>query len=158
DAARESETRAIVTKSPCMLAALAMARKAAQNDAAVLISGETGTGKELVAQLIHDASARAGGPFVRVNCAALSEGMLESELFGHEQGAFTGAHKARRGRFELAQDGTIFLDEIGDVSPKVQVSLLRVLQEKELERVGGNVTVRVNARVVTATHRNLARL
>jgi DNA-binding NtrC family response regulator len=158
DLAAERDTGTIVTQDPGMLAVLAMVRKAAQNDAAVLVTGETGTGKELVARLIHDASPRAQGPFIRVNCAALSEGLLESELFGHEQGAFTGAHKARRGRFELAQDGTIFLDEVGDVSPKVQVSLLRVLQEKELERVGGSATVRINARVVTATHRNLARL
>jgi DNA-binding NtrC family response regulator len=158
DLAAEHGAGAIVTQDPGMLALLAMVRKAARNDAAVLIHGETGTGKELVARLIHDAGERARGPFVRVNCAALSEGVLESELFGHEQGAFTGAHRARRGRFELAEGGTIFLDEIGDVSPKVQVSLLRVLQEKELERVGGNATVRINARVVTATHRNLAQL
>jgi DNA-binding NtrC family response regulator len=149
---------AIVTTDPGMLAVLAMVRKAGQNDAAVLVNGETGTGKELVARMIHETSARAANPFIRVNCAALSEGLLESELFGHEQGAFTGAHRARRGRFELAQGGTIFLDEIGDVSPKVQVSLLRVLQEKEIDRVGGNATVRIDVRVVTATHRNLPRL
>jgi DNA-binding NtrC family response regulator len=148
----------VVTQNVAFLSVLADARKAAHSDAAVLVQGETGTGKELVARFVHEASGRAHGPFVRVNCAALAEGVLESELFGHEQGAFTGAYKARRGRFELAQDGTLFLDEIGDISPKTQVSLLRVLQEKEIERVGGSAPVRVNARIVSATHRNLPRL
>ena len=148
----------LVAQSASFRATLELARKAARSDAGVLITGETGTGKELVARLIHEESGRHRGPFVRVNCAALAEGVLESELFGHEQGAFTGANKTRRGRFELAQDGTLFLDEVGDVSAKMQGSLLRVLQEKELERVGGSTTIRVNARIIGATHRNLARL
>jgi DNA-binding NtrC family response regulator len=134
---------------------MSLARRAALSDATVLITGETGTGKEVVARAIHRASTRAAGPFVRVNCGALAEGVLESELFGHDAGAFTGAQRARRGRFELAQDGTVFLDEIGDISPKMQVSLLRVLQEREIERVGGSTPIRVNARVLAATHRDL---
>jgi two-component system response regulator AtoC len=158
DLADEGGSGGLVTQNEGFLAVLALARKCAGSDATVLITGETGTGKELLARLIHEASPRARGPFIRVNCAALSEGVLESELFGHEQGAFTGAHKSRRGRFELAQNGTLFLDEIGDISPKVQVNLLRVLQEKEIERLGGSTTIRVNARVVTATHRDLGRL
>jgi two-component system response regulator HydG len=144
------------TKNAEMQTVLSLARRAASSEATVLVSGETGTGKEVLARLIHEASPRARGPFVRVNCAALAEGLLESELFGHEQGAFTGATRSRQGRFELARGGTLFLDEIGDVPPKVQVSLLRVLQEREFERVGGNSTIRVDARIVAATHRNLA--
>ncbi len=121
----------------------------------VLLRGESGTGKELIAKLIHEKSPRAGKPFIRVNCAALSEALLESELFGHEKGAFTGATQTRRGRFEIASGGTIFLDEIGDLSPTVQVKLLRVLQEMEFERVGGNETLTVDVRVIAATHRPL---
>jgi DNA-binding NtrC family response regulator len=136
-------------------AVVKLVRRAAQTDATVLVRGETGTGKELVARLLHEASPRRAGPFIKVNCAALAEGVLESELFGHEKGAFTGAHTLRRGRFELARGGTLFLDEIGDISPKLQATLLRVLQERELERVGGNAPVAVDVRVVTATHRNL---
>jgi transcriptional regulator with GAF, ATPase, and Fis domain len=120
-----------------------------------MIRGESGTGKELVARALHRQSRRDGGPFVRVNCSAFSEGVLESELFGHEPGAFTGARGLRRGRFEQANGGTLFLDEIGDVSPGVQVRLLRVLQERELERVGGTRTLKVNIRVIAATHRDL---
>jgi DNA-binding NtrC family response regulator len=135
-----------------------LARRAAQSDATLLITGETGTGKELLARLVHDASARRLRPFVRVNCAALAEGVLESELFGHEQGAFTGAHRQRKGRFELAHGGTIFLDEIGEVSAKVQALLLRVLQEKEIERVGSSAPIKVDVRVVAATHRDLRRM
>jgi len=123
--------------------------------ATVLIRGESGTGKERVARLIHESSPRARGPFVRVNCAALSESLLESEMFGHERGAFTGAVQTRRGRFEIAAGGTIFLDEIGDLSLSVQIKLLRVLQEKTFERVGGNQTISVDVRVITATHRAL---
>jgi len=153
----EERTR-VVTEDEAFLSVLATTRRAARSDATVLITGETGTGKELVARLVHESSDRAGGPFVRVNCAALAEGLLESELFGHEQGAFTGAHKSRRGRFELAAGGTLFLDEIGDIPPKTQVALLRVLQEREIERVGGACPIAVDARVVSATHQSLARL
>jgi DNA-binding NtrC family response regulator len=135
--------------------ALEAARRAARSDATVLLSGETGTGKELVAREIHRASRRVAGPFIAVNCAALAEGVLESELFGHEQGAFTGASRTHRGRFELARGGTIFLDEIGDMSPRVQMALLRVLQERELQRVGGTKTIGIDVRVVAATHRDL---
>jgi DNA-binding NtrC family response regulator len=129
--------------------------RVAPTDATVMIRGESGSGKELVARELHRRSSRAERPFVRVNCAAFSEGVLESELFGHEAGAFTGAKQARIGRFEQANGGTLFLDEIGDVSPAVQVRLLRVLQERELERVGGNRTVKIDIRVVAATHRDL---
>jgi len=130
----------------------------APSEASVLIRGETGTGKELVARALHHASVRAQGPFVKVNCSALSEGLLESELFGHVRGSFTGAVADRRGRFEEAHGGTIFLDEIGDVSPAVQVKLLRVLQERVVERVGDNRPVPVNVRLVSATHRDLEAL
>lgn len=137
---------------------IATARRVARSDATVLIRGESGTGKELLARVIHEASHRAQGPFIKVNCAALSEGVLESELFGHEQGAFTGAHKLRRGRFELARGGTIFLDEIGDISPAVQVRLLRVLQEREFERVGGSTPLPFEGRILAATHQPLEQL
>jgi transcriptional regulator with GAF, ATPase, and Fis domain len=121
----------------------------------VLVCGETGTGKELVTRAIHRRSGRAGGPFVRVNCAAIPPALLESELFGHERGAFTGAHTRRTGRVEQAHDGTLFLDEIGEMAPELQPKLLRVIQEREFERVGGGQTLRSNARLVVATHRNL---
>jgi Nif-specific regulatory protein len=126
-----------------------------QSDATVLIRGESGTGKELVASAIHYNSNRSGGPFVRVSCAALPESIIESELFGHERGAFTGALAAKRGRFESAHSGTIFLDEIGDLSPTVQVKLLRVLQEREFERVGSSRTIPIDVRIIAATHQDL---
>jgi len=130
-------------------------RQVANWDTTVLVRGESGTGKELVANAIHYNSPRANGPFVRLNCAALPDNLLESELFGHEKGAFTGAVKQRKGRFELADGGTLFLDEIGEISATFQAKLLRVLQEGELERVGGTQTLKVDVRIVTATNRNL---
>lgn len=146
----------IVGRSPSLRQVLDIVQRVAPTDSTVLIQGETGTGKELVARALHQQSRRSTGPFVKVNCAALPAGLVESEFFGHEKGAFTGAASARRGRFELADQGTIFLDEVGEISPEVQVKLLRVLQENEFERVGGNDTVRVNVRVVCATNRDLA--
>ncbi len=145
----------LVGTSAAMRAVLELAAQVAPSDATVLISGESGTGKELVACEIHRLSRRAGGPLVKVNCSALPESIIESELFGHEKGSFTGAHAQRKGRFELANGGTLFLDEIGELSPRVQVKLLRVLQERELERVGGGRPVRVDVRVITATNRRL---
>jgi DNA-binding NtrC family response regulator len=130
-------------------------RKVADQRSTVLITGESGVGKEVVARAIHFGGRRARGPFVKVNCAALPQTLLESELFGHEKGAFTGAAKRRLGRFELAQNGTIFLDEIGEIPPAVQVKLLRVLQEQEFERLGGEETISVNTRVIAATNRDL---
>jgi two-component system response regulator HydG len=130
-------------------------QQVAATDAAVLILGESGTGKELVAHAIHDGSRRADRPLVKVSCAALPEGLLESELFGHERGAFTGARDRRKGRFELAHGGTLFLDEVGDMSSETQAKLLRVLQEQEFERVGGTETIRVDVRLITATNREL---
>ena len=131
---------------------------AADSEATVLITGETGTGKELAAEAAHTESERRGGPFIRVNCSALPETLLESELFGHVRGAFTGAVKEKVGRFEAADGGTIFLDEIGDISPLIQLKLLRVLQERRYERVGESVTRETDVRVVAATHRDLRRL
>jgi Nif-specific regulatory protein len=128
------------------------------SDTTVLLRGESGTGKELVAHAIHYASPRAAKPIIKVNCAALPEGVIESELFGHEKGAFTGAVAARKGRFELAQGGTLFLDEIGDLSPAMQIKLLRVLQEREFERVGGTATIKADVRLIAATNRNLEEL
>lgn len=127
----------------------------AQSKSTVLIEGESGTGKELVAHAVHENSPRKEGPFIKVNCAALSEGVLESELFGHVRGAFTGAVQSKPGRFEMASGGTLFLDEIGEISPSMQVKLLRVLQEEEFERVGGTKTLKVDVRVIAATNRDL---
>lgn len=145
----------IVTAGGPMAEVLSTVARVARSTAPVLILGESGTGKELIARAIHSAGPRARGPFVAVSGAALSPTLLESELFGHEQGAFTGAHRARRGRFETASGGTIFLDEIGDLPAEMQVKLLRVLQEGTLERVGSSQPVRVDIRVISATHRDL---
>jgi Nif-specific regulatory protein len=145
----------IIGTSSSMREVYGMLTQVAPSDATVLITGESGTGKELVAAELHRLSKRAAGPLVKVNCAALPESIVESELFGHEKGAFTGATAQRKGRFELAHSGTIFLDEIGDLSSQIQVKLLRVLQERELERVGGTSTIKVDVRLVAATNRNL---
>jgi DNA-binding NtrC family response regulator len=155
DLRARSNPAAIVAESGPMRAILQLAERVAASDSVVLIRGETGTGKELVARFIHERSTQRSGPFVAVNCGALAEGVLESELFGHEAGAFTGAVKLRRGRFELAAGGTLFLDEVGELSPKLQVTLLRVLQERVFERVGGSTTIPMNARLVAATNRSL---
>ncbi len=133
-------------------------RQVAASDYPVLITGESGTGKELVAGAIHNESRRAAGPFVPVNCGALPENILESELFGHVRGAFTGAIRDKKGRFELADGGTIFLDEVGDLSPAFQVSLLRVIQERSFERVGGEKIIHVDVKIIAATHRDLRRM
>jgi DNA-binding NtrC family response regulator len=146
----------IVAESPAMLETLRSARKIARSKGTVLITGESGTGKERIAHLIHRESPRCNAPFIRVNCAALSETLLESELFGHERGAFTGAHKSREGRFELADGGTLLLDEIGEISPALQSKLLRVLEEEEFERVGGSATIKVDVRVIATTNRDLS--
>jgi DNA-binding NtrC family response regulator len=146
----------IVTVDPNMVPVLQFASKVANSDANVLITGETGTGKEVLAQAIHEASMRADGPFVAVACASLPESLIEAELFGHERGAFTGAASARRGRFEAAERGTIFLDEVGEFTPGMQVKLLRVLQEKKFERLGSNQSRPMEARIISATHRDLA--
>ena len=145
----------IVGASPALTAVLARVAKVASSDSTVLISGETGTGKELVARAIHRRSRRASRAFIAVNCAAIPRDLIASELFGHEKGAFTGALQRRLGRFELADGGTIFLDEIGELLPDTQVALIRVLQEREFERVGGQQAIRVDVRVVAATHRDL---
>jgi len=145
----------IIGNSKAMQHVFDMIAQVSKSDATVLIRGESGTGKELVAQAIHYNSPRASKPLIKVNCAALPETVIESELFGHEKGSFTGAISTRKGRFELANGGTIFLDEIGDLSAITQVKLLRVLQEKEFERVGGNETIRTNVRVIAATNREL---
>lgn len=145
----------IIGDSPAIRALLDKIMVVAKSNSTVLLRGESGTGKELVAKAIHQLSTRAKGPFVKINCAALPESVLESELFGHEKGAFTGAINARKGRFELADKGTLFLDEIGEISPAFQAKLLRVLQEQEFERVGGSHTIKVDVRVVTATNKNL---
>jgi DNA-binding NtrC family response regulator len=145
----------LVGESPDMLAAFKTVRQVASSGSSVLLTGESGTGKELFAQALHQNSPRRSRPFVKVACAALPETLLESELFGHEKGAFTGALFTRAGRFEIANGGTLFLDEIGDISPTVQVKLLRFLEEREFERVGGNKTYKVDVRIVCATHRDL---
>jgi DNA-binding NtrC family response regulator len=147
--------RSLLGQSSAMNGVREMVRRAAAGNATVLIRGESGTGKELVARAVHEQSTRRAKPFVKLNCAALPDSLLESELFGHEKGAFTGAVARKPGRVELAHEGTLFLDEIGDVPRGAQIKLLRLLQEREIERVGGNDTIKVDVRFVAATHRNL---
>src|ERR1017187_509386 len=145
----------IVGSSVALRIALTKVEKVAPSDSTVLILGETGTGKELIARAIHRLSNRSARAFIRVNCAAIPAPLIASELFGHEKGAFTGAVQRRVGRFEAADGGTIFLDEIGDLPAETQIALLRVLQEREFERVGSSQPISVNVRVIAATHRNL---
>jgi two-component system response regulator AtoC len=149
------EPGAFVGRSAAMAELQALLKRAAAGTATVLLRGESGTGKELAAKAVHDASPRRGGPFVKLHCAALPDTLLESELFGYEKGAFTGAATRKPGRVELAHAGTLFLDEIGDITPQVQVKLLRLLQEREFERLGGTQTLKVDVRFVAATHRDL---
>ena len=148
----------IISRDPAMEEVLNMVARSAPSRASVLVRGESGTGKELVARAIHAASPRQERPFVAVNCAALNENLIESELFGHEKGAFTGADQQRHGRFEQADGGTLFIDEVAEVPPEVQVKLLRVLQERTIERVGGNAPTEVDVRLISATHQNLDEL
>src|SRR6266849_5050013 len=148
----------IVGNSAALRRVLGMVRVVAPTDATVLINGETGTGKELIAEAIHKCSDRSTGPFVKVNCAAFPAGLLESELFGHERGAYTGAVARGIGRFERAHRGTLFLDEIGDLPLELQPKLLRVMQERQFERLGGASTISTDVRVVCATHRTLAEM
>ncbi|CCK81749.1 two component system response regulator, sigma54-specific [Desulfobacula toluolica Tol2] len=157
---RESEKKefdrlGIAGVSKGLIKVLDTARKVSKSDSSVLITGESGTGKELIAKAIHKNSSRRDGPMVVINCGAIPGELLESELFGHEKGAFTGAHRSRVGRFEIADQGTIFLDEIGDMSPDLQVKLLRAIQERRFERVGGTSTIQVDIRVISATHKDL---
>ena len=147
--------RRLVGVSDAIQDVRALITKVAPTEATVLLQGESGTGKEVIARLVHDCSERANGPFVPVNCGAIPGELLESELFGHEKGAFTGAVSARKGRFELAEGGTLFLDEIGDMPYEMQVKLLRVLQERTFERVGGGKAIKCNVRVIAATHQHL---
>jgi len=148
----------LIGQSPAMLQMFDIIRQVAPTRASVLITGETGTGKELVAHAVHNLSPRKGGPFIAVHAAALPTTLLESELFGHEKGAFTGAVERRAGRFEMADGGTIFLDEVGELEPAMQVKLLRVLEERKFERVGGNKTIEVDVRLVAATNRDLKKM
>jgi Nif-specific regulatory protein len=152
---RKVHVEGIIGDSPALRGLLEKIAVVAKSNSTVLLRGESGTGKELIAKAIHELSPRAKRPFIKINCAALPESVLESELFGHEKGAFTGALSSRKGRFELADKGTLFLDEIGEISASFQAKLLRVLQEQEFERVGGNQTLKVDVRVIAATNRNL---
>jgi transcriptional regulator with GAF, ATPase, and Fis domain len=154
-ASYERRFEQVIGNSPALESVLEQVERVAPTDSTVLIQGETGTGKELIAHAIHNLSSRCGRPFVRLNCAAIPLDLLESELFGHEKGAFTGAIAQKIGRFELADKGTLFLDEIGDIPPALQPKLLRVLQEQEFERLGSNRTHQVDVRLVAATNRNL---
>jgi DNA-binding NtrC family response regulator len=155
---RQFEFKDLVSKSPKMEAVFDLARTAAKSNSTVLILGESGTGKELLARAIHAESPRQDGPFVGVSCAALTESLLESELFGHEKGAFTGAAASARGKFEIAAGGSLFLDEIGDISPKLQLDLLRVLDAREFRRVGGSQLIKTDVRILAATNRDLKKL
>jgi len=152
---KQYQLRDMISKNERMLEIFDLARTVANSGSTVLIQGESGTGKELLARAIHDESPKKDEPFISVSCASLSEGLLESELFGHEKGAFTGATNIHRGKFELAQDGTLFLDEIGDISLKLQMDLLRVLEQKEFRRVGGSELIAVNSRILAATNTDL---
>lgn len=153
-----SESHLLVTNSDKMKGLLKLLHKVAQSNANIYIHGETGAGKELVAHAIHELSDRNDKPFIKVNCSALPETLLESELFGYEKGAFTGAFNRKLGRFELANGGTIFLDEIGDISPLIQLKLLRIIQQKELERLGGTQTISLDVRIISATNKSLEQL
>ena len=155
---KERRFERIIGESPALEAVLEQVERVAPTDSTVLIQGETGTGKELIAHAIHNISSRCGRPFVRVNCAAIPLDLLESELFGHEKGAFTGAIAQKIGRFELADKGTLFLDEVGDIPQALQPKLLRVLQEQEFERLGSTRTHKVDVRLVAATHRDLTEM
>jgi two-component system response regulator AtoC len=155
--ARPTSTK-LLAESAAMREVLDLVRRAAPGNSTVLLLGESGTGKELVARAIHEASPRRAKPFVKLNCGALPDALLESELFGYEKGAFTGAATRKPGRIELAHEGTLLLDEIGDITPQMQVKLLRVLQERELERLGGTSTVKIDVRFLAATHRDLAEM
>jgi len=148
----------VIAESPKLRQVLTLAEMVAPTDCAVLLQGETGTGKEVVAEMIHNRSSRQDHVLIKINCAAIPSGLLESELFGHERGAFTGAMTQRLGRFELADKGTLFLDEVGDIPLELQPKLLRVLQEQEFERLGGTRTVRTHVRLIAATHRNLEQM
>jgi DNA-binding NtrC family response regulator len=154
--ARVKHADTFIGSTPQIKAVFELIKTVANTNATILIQGESGTGKELVANAVHNNSNRSNAPFVKVACAALSENLLESELFGHEKGSFTGAVALRKGRFEYANGGTIFLDEIGEISPTVQIKLLRVLQEREFDRVGGTKTIKTDVRIVSATNRDLA--
>ena len=154
-AERDRLSKTMIGKSPVMRKVIDTINRAAPTKASILITGESGVGKELVAGAIHESSPRKGKPLIKVHCAALSANLLESELFGHEKGAFTGAVSRRRGRFELANEGTLFLDEIGEIDQNIQIKLLRVLQEREFERVGGEETIETDVRIVAATNKDL---
>ncbi len=154
---RDYRFRDLISKSPAMQAVFDLARTAARSNSTILVLGESGTGKELLARAVHAESPRSHGPFVVVSCAALTETLLESELFGHEKGAFTGAAMRRKGKFEMADGGTLFLDEIGDISAKLQLDLLRVLEDRHFFRVGGSESIHVDVRIIAATNRDLTK-